>query len=104
MPAALLIIAALVATWPSVAMAAICQSSPGKDGRHWVYRTIDGRRCWVHGTPGVSISKSTLRWVPKSESPAEKTQYQTSSEQDEIDALLHSYWPPLPRRTDGVNN
>jgi hypothetical protein len=104
MPAALLIIATLVAGWPSVAMAAICQSSPGKDGRHWVYRTIDGRRCWVPGTPGVSISKSTLHWPPKAESPAEKMQSQTLSEQDEIQVLLHSYWPPMPKQTDGVNN
>jgi len=102
--AGLIIIAALVVC-PSLANAATCKSSPGKDGRHWVYRIIDGRPCWVPGSKGVRISKATLHWPRDSETrTVEKRQLPTASEQDEIDVLLHSYWPPLPKQSEGSSN
>src|SRR5215211_1990326 len=99
--AGLIVIAAMVVGWPSTATAATCKSSPERDGRYWVYRIIDGRRCLVQARPGVSISKAMLHWPRGAEKAAAEKQLNfTPSEQDEIDVLLHSYWPPLSKQTN----
>jgi hypothetical protein len=48
----------------SGASATECQSSPGRDGKWWSYRIVDGRNCWYLGSPGRS--KDLLRWARQS--------------------------------------
>jgi hypothetical protein len=52
----------------SGASATECQSSPGRDGKWWSYRIVDGRNCWYLGSPGRS--KDLLRWARQSPPPA----------------------------------
>jgi hypothetical protein len=101
--AALMTIAVIIIGWSNAAIAVTCNSSPGRDGRHWIYSTIDGRRCWYAG-PAV-VARTQLRWPrdPEKAPVVKRQDAVSSSEQDEIDVLLESYWPPLPKHTDGSN-
>ena len=58
---------ALLLLISSGASATECQSSPGRDGKWWSYRIVDGRNCWYQGRPGRS--KDLLRWAKQSPPP-----------------------------------
>jgi hypothetical protein len=99
--AVLFIVSAVTIFWPGAATAVTCKSSPERDARHWVYRTIDGRRCWFAESTRV-VDKAELHWPRDTKKPPEnKRPHPTPRELDEVDILLHSYWPPLPKATDG---
>jgi hypothetical protein len=47
--------------WVTSEAAAIeCSAEPQSGKGHWSWRTIDGKKCWYPGRPG--ISKDKLRW------------------------------------------
>jgi hypothetical protein len=49
------------AFWVTSAAAAIDCAAEAPSGKgHWSWRTIDGKKCWYQGRPG--ISKDKLRW------------------------------------------
>jgi hypothetical protein len=52
----------LLAAFASDASAATtCRDSSGGNGRHWMWREIDGRRCWFEGEE--LLPKSELTWA-----------------------------------------
>jgi len=72
------VVIAAVALLSEPANSRECQARKG-EGRDWSWRQIDGRRCWYQG----KARKTKLYWRV------------TPSDQDEIDVLLESVWPPL---------
>jgi hypothetical protein len=80
----------------------------GRTG-HWSWRSIDGKRCWYPGRPGMA--KTNLRWAQSSPptlargndegprpSPAaarRDPRIEASAPGDNDEALLGSYWPAL---------
>ena len=59
---------------------------PAAPTGHWSWRTVDGKRCWYQGPPGMD--KANLQWPRPTRSPAAA---ETLSDK----ALLESYWPKL---------
>lgn len=56
----LAILAFGLAAVPQQASALDCSARPAGGGGTWVYRTVEGKKCWYRGTQ--VISKSELHW------------------------------------------
>ena len=59
------------AFWVTSAAAAIdCVAEAPSGKGHWSWRTIDGKKCWYQGRPG--ISKAKLRWPAETVGQADR--------------------------------
>ncbi len=81
---------------PGAAAALECHAA-AEQPAGWSWRSIDGRTCWYRGPRGVP--KDQLHWpaeaaVDATQSPAAEGE----QADDNDDHLLHSYWPPLPKK------
>ena len=56
-------IAALLPVGAPTAQAIQCLAVPSNTQKPWIYRLIDGRKCWYEGKS--MISKSLLHWPPQ---------------------------------------
>jgi hypothetical protein len=72
----------------SNAQAIECRTNVQGGNSRWAWRSIDGRRCWYQGTPG--IDKSLLHWpaaadsFDKSEETTKKPEAEKSQETREM--------------------
>ena len=74
------LVLALIVLNCSAANAIECRASNGKDG-WWMWRIIDGQKCWYRGRK--VIDKTQLHWPAQTSKPT---------------ALEGCCWPPLERR------
>lgn len=90
----------LLATALLLSMAAEAEAAPTIDcktiagsGRGWVWRSVDGKRCWYQGTRG--IDKRRLTWRPVTPStPAPKIKVLDVKKVEELPTILdfNSRW------------
>jgi hypothetical protein len=85
--------------WPQIAAAmTLCHDAPGSTNQHWMWRHIDGRKCWFQGDD--LLPRSQLKWGNQKELAAPTAPMPSPDSSDRAGPRIEHVRPRILREGD----